>query len=263
MLVLLIFFVINGAYASESSYSLLKHFNVSTVQQRECPPLFYGPQCTIPYCFPSHGVLAQKGDHYYCSCICKQYVWGIHCENIECQNDGRFSNLTSECECPHYTYGHFCQLTLLQIVFLVLMFSSFIIGMFSFNINSPCRKRWTPSEINPNPSPIQDFYKLSRYISERIQHYWRIIHERFQHCWHIISARLQHYRDRITFYTGKVFTRKPNDSTNPAPDVRIVERIVHRDTNAHRDAPPTLAMYSELPTYETAADSVEPPKYTD
>uniref|UniRef100_A0A7E4VBD3 Nonstructural protein n=1 Tax=Panagrellus redivivus TaxID=6233 RepID=A0A7E4VBD3_PANRE len=69
----------------------------------------------------------------------------------------------------------------------------------------------------------------------------------------------------MTFYFRKVFTRKPNDSTTQAPDVRIVERSIYWNSNTHHDAPPTYltAMYSELPTYETVANPVEPPEYTE
>uniref|UniRef100_A0A7E4VB38 EGF-like domain-containing protein n=1 Tax=Panagrellus redivivus TaxID=6233 RepID=A0A7E4VB38_PANRE len=262
---LFIFFVINSAFASESSYSLLDHFNTLSVQQRDCPPLFYGPRCTIPHCFAPHGVLMQNGDYYYCNCTTgRPYVTGTHCENIECQNDGRFSNLTSKCKCPEYTYGSFCQYTLLHVIAFILVCSCCVVALCVLPENSPCRKHWpsirqkltcTPSESYRNPAQTRDYFKFPRYICERTQHYWRTIQERFQH-----------YRSRITLRIRNIFTRTPNeDSTTPAPEVRIVERIVYRDCNEHHDAPPTYltAMYSELPKYETATDPAGPPKYTD
>uniref|UniRef100_A0A7E4VCJ6 THAP-type domain-containing protein n=1 Tax=Panagrellus redivivus TaxID=6233 RepID=A0A7E4VCJ6_PANRE len=155
------------------------------------------------------------------------------------------------------------------------MISIWCVAMVSISKDSPCRKHWPsikrklkckPSEPNPNPVPIRDYFKFPRYICESIQLYWRTIHERFQQGSGIISARLRHYRDRMTFYTRKVFTRKPNVySTTPAPEIRIVESIVYRDCDGHHDAPPTYrtAMYSEPPNYEIAVNPAAPPKYID
>uniref|UniRef100_A0A7E4VCF4 EGF-like domain-containing protein n=1 Tax=Panagrellus redivivus TaxID=6233 RepID=A0A7E4VCF4_PANRE len=104
----LLFFMFLGAFADE--VSILDYLNATDVlQHADCPPLFHGSNCTIPYCFPDRGHLVQRSpDDYYCKCTHIGYTSGEHCEIVNCHY-GKLSNSTLECECPDYVDGSYCQ----------------------------------------------------------------------------------------------------------------------------------------------------------
>uniref|UniRef100_A0A7E4VB37 EGF-like domain-containing protein n=1 Tax=Panagrellus redivivus TaxID=6233 RepID=A0A7E4VB37_PANRE len=114
-----LFLLFLGAFADE--VSILDHLIASEIlQHADCPPLFHGQNCQIPYCFPEHGNLVKRGlDDYYCNCT-SSYASGEHCESVNC-NDGNLSNSTFKCECPKFVGGSYCELTILSLIVCVLI----------------------------------------------------------------------------------------------------------------------------------------------
>uniref|UniRef100_A0A7E4VAZ5 EGF-like domain-containing protein n=1 Tax=Panagrellus redivivus TaxID=6233 RepID=A0A7E4VAZ5_PANRE len=155
---LIIFTCIKAIYATQ--HSILPHIDTSTItipknlKNDNCPLLFYGPNCEIPYCFPENGELAQHKHTYYCSCN-HSFLKGDHCEVINC-NGGDLVNSTLKCECPVDTFGAYCQWTVSKAVLIGFEYfvSVFIFGGLVFLNHAYWKVDASKPEKDSNNKPI-------------------------------------------------------------------------------------------------------------
>uniref|UniRef100_A0A7E4ZUY9 EGF-like domain-containing protein n=1 Tax=Panagrellus redivivus TaxID=6233 RepID=A0A7E4ZUY9_PANRE len=186
---------ITSAFASE--YSLFDYENTSTITltNNSCPPLFYGPNCNVPYCVPGNGRLREcRTNTYYCQCY--RFISGTHCEKINC-NDGWRLNSTVPCECPWFRYGEYCQQLLYGdcgIYLIILLIFAVSWGL--------C-------------------YKFDKKTREDTQRNYRFICEMLQTCCSTIRGWFLHGFEKIKSFTKlsasvvrKVITRQTNDDAN-------------------------------------------------
>uniref|UniRef100_A0A7E4VBE4 EGF-like domain-containing protein n=1 Tax=Panagrellus redivivus TaxID=6233 RepID=A0A7E4VBE4_PANRE len=106
MTLFLLFLCLHGIFAFE--FSVFQHQNISTlVPDNDCPTLYYGENCTIPYCCPETSHLVHRGHNdFYCNCTA--FTRGTHCEIVECHR-GKFSRFSLKCECPLGIFGDHCE----------------------------------------------------------------------------------------------------------------------------------------------------------
>uniref|UniRef100_A0A7E4VAW6 EGF-like domain-containing protein n=1 Tax=Panagrellus redivivus TaxID=6233 RepID=A0A7E4VAW6_PANRE len=114
MILFLLFLFLNDAVAT--TYSVFNYLNTSNlVPDSDCPHLYYGQYCEVPYCYHQNGLLIQRSEHdFYCNCT-NEYTSGAHCELVEC-HDGVLSNSTFQCECATTVFGDHCEWTIPQII---------------------------------------------------------------------------------------------------------------------------------------------------
>uniref|UniRef100_A0A7E4ZUT5 EGF-like domain-containing protein n=1 Tax=Panagrellus redivivus TaxID=6233 RepID=A0A7E4ZUT5_PANRE len=179
--------LISGAFATK--YNVFDYLDTSdVVPVSDCPPLYYGKNCNVPYCYPESGLLKQRTrskDIFFCDCVDSYSQSGEHCEQVDCHY-GILSNSTLQCECPDNVWGAYCESTTLQLLSIL----GFLICCCMVVFLIPANKHATTATNN-------------------------------------------------------------RTSTAPAPEIRIVERVVIQERS---DAPPTY--------YDSAIDPANPPKYT-
>uniref|UniRef100_A0A7E4VBH9 EGF-like domain-containing protein n=1 Tax=Panagrellus redivivus TaxID=6233 RepID=A0A7E4VBH9_PANRE len=202
-----------------SQYSIIKHLNASAIHENVCLPLYYGPNCEIPYCFPENGFLVQgdRQSHYRCSCSRNQaYISGAHCELIDC-NGGTLSNSTFQCVCPKNAVGEFCQWNLKTVIVLSLLSLYFAIA---------CLHRYLPrwlEKIRENPEAPEYLIRFERFCS-RVGAFMKFI-----------SCR------------GRCIIAEPVRVVE-----RVVERVVYRGINVDPPTYETVVDSVHPPSYETA-----------
>uniref|UniRef100_A0A7E4VB47 EGF-like domain-containing protein n=1 Tax=Panagrellus redivivus TaxID=6233 RepID=A0A7E4VB47_PANRE len=167
MTLFLLFLCFNGAFAFK--YSLFEHRNISTlIPASDCPPLYYGENCTIPYCCPETSRLVQRKNDFFCNCAA--FTTGAHCEIVDCHR-GELSKITLQCECPFGIFGDHCDkkvidyVSTLAVVFIIIaLFCTIARGEdeddksgrvgHSDNRNTPNRNHayWTRAPQPPAPA---------------------------------------------------------------------------------------------------------------
>uniref|UniRef100_A0A7E4VD20 EGF-like domain-containing protein n=1 Tax=Panagrellus redivivus TaxID=6233 RepID=A0A7E4VD20_PANRE len=202
-------------------YSILNYVKASTIDNKDCGPLFYGPNCEIPYCFPQSGYLSNnhRENKYHCVCHDHRYVGGAHCEIINC-HDGNLSNSTFQCECPYYTFGDFCQVTPITLLVLFLMCLFMLMMLWIYLVFKRFLK-----VIRQNPE-TGEYIKALKSICCNIE----------------LLCQVEESRSTT------------NNSQNVTPEVRVVERVVERVVYRDiRDDPPTYETATDgvhPPTYD-------------
>uniref|UniRef100_A0A7E4VBF7 Laminin EGF-like domain-containing protein n=1 Tax=Panagrellus redivivus TaxID=6233 RepID=A0A7E4VBF7_PANRE len=143
----LVFLFISGACAA--TYSVFDHLEPpKLVPDIDCPPLYYGENCTVPYCYPEHGLLVQRSaDDFFCNCTAR-YTSGAHCEIVDC-NYGIRSNSTLQCECPDYVYGTHCEETI-EMYLLLLVMTCCALGILFLLWRTKDKSRGTPAVPSTN-----------------------------------------------------------------------------------------------------------------
>uniref|UniRef100_A0A7E4VAT7 EGF-like domain-containing protein n=1 Tax=Panagrellus redivivus TaxID=6233 RepID=A0A7E4VAT7_PANRE len=224
MTFLVILFFIHGVTAS--IYYASDFYDHSSIKKEnlDCDPLWDGPNCTIPFCFPGNGVRTEleNGTKYICTCFKPEYITGTHCEVIEC-HDGRLKSAT-KCQCPKSlfgAYGRFCETPVINRVGAVIVFIFVLIYCFFYH---SCKLE----------DEYRDPYRCC-FIRDST----------------IMVVQTPMIRPDYAPSCIKVEKLEPttNDITSEPRRVVeriVIERVVYRDVS---DAPPT---------YETAVDPVHP-----
>uniref|UniRef100_A0A7E4ZUZ4 EGF-like domain-containing protein n=1 Tax=Panagrellus redivivus TaxID=6233 RepID=A0A7E4ZUZ4_PANRE len=189
---------ISGVCAGK--YNIFDHLNASNlVPGSDCPPLYYGLNCKVPYCYPPGGSVQRGVEDLFCKCK-KNFLSGAHCELIDC-NKGVLSNSTLRCECPDNAWGDYCEWTISKLLADVIVV--FYFGLFLALIGTVYHAFIQPTTSTNNLSSTPPAPTNS-------------------------GIRNQQNRTRRN-------TPQPPAPPAPAPEIRIVERVVYRENS---DAPP-------------------------